>query len=651
MNPSNLRFKSALLTTLLLTVLSPAGFTADTCPSPVPPTPDALHLSHRERLLGLAERQATVIADYVALTDATDLDKGSLHSVAACLASGEKVEWARQRLERLNQAPTGAMFWMYPMVMVMKAGAPNLTAEDWAGIRQTWKTYFPYRGDTENHWLMYYSSLFLAAETWPDLAGSEWYNGKSSAENRAEAKDYILNWMRITTSYGQGEYDSPNYIDTYVSPMGLLAAYAHDADLRQRSAMMLDYLVMDYAVENLGGLYGGAHSRVYPRHVMQPALAPATLLGWLLFNQGEYKRGGAILLMSLVGYEPPGILYRIAHDRTTPYEHRELKRTRWRMRHAGPDAFTIGLNKTVPVYKTSYVTADYLLGSSQGGLLQPIQQQTWSLLWREDKPLGTSNTFFALHPYHSPLEGTMYFGADWDTVTDLIARSKVDYASPDKLKSGSPYEQIYQHKSALIGLYEIPPGTDFPFITAFFSRDLEDLAVDDSGWIFARGGPSLIAYYPFAPGEWKPAAWTGLLEGGAGAWISNGFEDWGKGHKCLVSESPANGYIVQVASAKDYPSFDSFKEAVRDLPLDFSIDGSPTARFTALSGDQLEVAYGQAPVLNGDRVDYSAWKLFDGPFAQSDRESQKVTIRHGPETLTLDFNTGTSESTVTSADQ
>ena len=638
-------------TTLAVLALStlPCGLQATSEPTHLPPEPSPLTLSPRERQAALHQRQKQVIDDYLEVTDATDPDKGSLHQIAACLATGQKIEWARERLKRLNEAPTGAMFWMYPMVLTMKAGAPNLNEEDWAVIREAWKTYFPYRGDTENHWLMYYSSLFLAAETWPDLPGEEWYNGKSSDENRAESKDYILNWIAITTSYGQGEYDSPNYIDTYVSPMGLLAAYARDAGLRQRAAMMLDYVILDYAVENLDGLYGGAHSRVYPKHVMQPSLASATHLGWLLFNQGDYQRGAAALLMALIGYEPPGILYRIAHDRSVPYEHRELKRTRWRMRHAGPDAFQVGLNKTVPVYKTSYVTGDYLLGSSQGGLLQPIQQQTWSLLWSEPKPQGISNTFFALHPYHSPLEGTMYFATDWDTVTDLIVRSKVDYDSPDKLKGGSPYEQVYQHKSALIALYDIPPGTDFPFITTFFSRDLTGVDEDSSGWIFAQGGPSFIAFRPFVPGEWKPAGWTGLLAGGAGAWISAGFEEWGSGHQCLVSESPKNGYVVQVASASSFDSFDAFKDAVKALPLTFSTEGRLTATFTSLEGDRLEAGYGETPRLNGAAVDFSSWKLFDGPFAQADRESRQLLIRHGPETLRLDFDTGTIESTVSPA--
>jgi len=617
--------------------------------SAIPPAPDALELTDHERQLQLTARQTVVLEDYVETVDADDLEKGSLHQVTACLAAGRNLDWARTRLKKLNEKPSGAMFWMYPMVMVMKAGAENLNDDDWAGIRQAWKTYFPYRGDTENHWLMYYSSLFLAAETWPDLGPAEWYNGKSSAENREESKAYVLNWMKITTSYGQGEYDSPNYIDTYVSPMGLLAAYARDDDLRRRAGMMLDYIVLDYAVENIDGIYGGAHSRIYPKYVMQPSLASASRLGWLLFNLGEFKRGGATVLMSLIDYQPPGILYRIAHDRSVPYEHRELKRTRWRMRNAGPEAFSVGLNKTIPVYKYSYVTGDYLLGSSQGGLLQPIQQQTWSLLWHVNNPLGISNTFFSLHPYHSPFEGTMYFNTDWDTVTDLIARSKVDYASPDKLKGGSPYEQVFQYKSALIGLYDIPLGTDFPFITTFFSRDLVDTVEDESGWIFTIAGSVYIAFRPLAPGEWKPAAWTGLLEGEAGGGIGRGFEEWGTGHRCFVSENPQNGYIVQVAPTAGFESYDEFKQAVRALPVTTSTDGLASVSFTSLEGHRLEATYGQTPRIDGEPIDYSSWKLFDGPFAQSDRGSQQVLIRHGSETLNLDFATATTESSVTPA--
>jgi hypothetical protein len=250
---------------------------------------------------------------------------------------------------------------------------------------------------------------------------------------------------------------------------------------------------------------------------------------------------------------------------------------------------------------------------------------------------AAANTFFGLQPYSSPLEGTMYFGGDWATVTDLIARSKADYDSPDKLPGGSPYEQVFQHNTALIALYDMPEGNRFSHITTFFSRDLKHTEEDPSGWIFTQGGPVYIAYRPFAPGEWKPNDWTGLLRGGAGGFIATGYDKWGEGHKCLVSSALQNGYIVQVAPVRDYASFAAFKQAVLALSLKFSTQPVPEATFTALDGSVLHLRYGDVPSVNGQPVDYAHWPLFDSPFAHEERGSQRLEIHQGGERYLLDF--------------
>ena len=601
--------------------------------------------SESERVMAYRERCDQVLEYVLTHTDPEDPDRGSLYDIAVNLAAGQNLEWARKRLRTINESPTGAMFWMLPMVFVMHAGQEHLDDDDWTFIRGLWRTYFPYRGDTENHWLMYYASLYLAAQMFPESGPEDWYNGKSAAENMAESKDYIMDWIQVTTSHGQGEYDSPNYIGEFIRPLALLAGWARDADFRQLNRMMLDYIILDFAVENLNGLYGGAHSRLYPRYTLHPSITAATRHAWLLFGQSDFQNNAGNMILALSGYTPPAILHRIAWDRSVPYEHREVKRTRWRLRHAGPDAFELDGRVTAPVYKYSYVHPDYILGSSQGGLLQPIQQQTWSLIWREEDPAGKSNTMFGLQPYSNPLEGTMYFVADWDTVTDLIARSKVDYDSPDKLEGGSPHEQIFQHESTLIALYDIPEDNRFPHIITLFSRDLEDRVIDPSGWIFARGGPVYIAYRPFAPGIWKPVDWTGLLKGGAGGWFSTNFAELAEGSEVFFSGSLKNGYILHVSSSKEHESYRSFQDTILNLPVLIGADPVPSASFTTPGGTRLEAVYGRPPSINGEPVDYASWKLFDGPYAQADRASEKVEIRHGPETYRLDFksNRHTSE--------
>lgn len=602
--------------------------------------------SEAEISTGYRERAERVIDEEVAFAKTLGEDQGGMFTIAAALSRGEHLDWARARLRSVNNPPSGSMFWMHPIALVMLAGADSLKEEDWEFVNELWRTYFPYRGDTENHWIMYYVSLYLVCELRPDADGSEWYNGKSSQENMAEAKEYILDWVHITTSYGQGEYDSPNYIEEYTRPMGLLAGWAKDDALRQVGEMMMDYLLLDYAVENLDGAYGGAHSRLYPRYLLQPSLTGAAAHGWLFFDQGDFRRNATNTLVALSGYEPPSILYHIANDRDEAYIHKELKRTRWRLRNTGEEEFEIDGKKTKRVYKYSYMHPDYILGSSQGGILQPIQQQTWSLIWKEEDPSGKTNTMFGVQPYSNPHEGTMYFPADWDMVTDLIARSKVDYDSPDKMEGGSPYEQVFQHKSALIALYDIEEGSRFPLIHTLFSRDLKERIEDRSGWIFGRASSVYLAFRPFKEGEWKPVDWTGLLKGGAGGWFSTNFEELAEGSQCYVSHGLKNGYILQVASVDDFASYKAFQDKITQLPLEFSLNPVPTVKFTSLEGVEMEGTYGERPRVDGKPLDYERWKLFDGPFASAQRNSEDLMIRYKDQQRTLDFNTLTTETTI-----
>ena len=590
-------------------------------------------------------RRHEVIDQSIAAVTPDDPTKGGHYDIAACLQRGVKQPAALARLSKiLDVKPTGEMFWMFPIVTVMVAGEYGLDDASRARLAEQWRTYWPNRGDTENHWVLYYSTLYLACQTNPNAGRDQWFNGKSSAENMAEARSYLEHWMDIATSYGQGEYDSPNYIEEYLIGLGLLSGWAKDDAFRHRAHMMIDYILYDYVVESLDGYYGGAHSRMYPRQIVAPGLTPSMAVSWLLFGFGEHQASGTVQILALSGYRPPPILERIARDRGQPYVERELKRTRWRLRNAGPESFAIGDKRTAPVYKYSYVDPDFILGSSQGGLLQPIQQQTWSLIWRTDLPVTkAANTFFGVQPYSSPVEGTMFFGGDWDTLTDFIARSKLDYDTPDKLPSGSPFEQVYQHGAALVALYDIPEGTRFPLVTMFFSRDLTHTDEDASGWIFAQGGPAYIAYRPFAPGEWKPSDWTHLFASGRAGWVGTGFADWGTGHRCYVSGALKNGYVVQVAPARDFPSYEAFKAAIRALPLKFSTSKTPEATFTALDGKVIHAKYGATPSVDGHEVKFSDWPLFESPFGHADRLSRKLEIRHGEERLFLDFTRNASE--------
>ena len=111
------------------------------------------------------------------------------------------------------------------------------------------------------------------------------------------------------------------------------------------------------------------------------------------------------------------------------------------------------------------------------------------------------------------------------------------------------------------------------------------------------------------------------------------------GGRLLTSPHLKNGTIVQAASASEFKSFEAFKAAITALPLSFTLQPVPSVKMTTLRGKQVEFTHGQTPVVNGTPVDYSKWKLFEGPWLNAEVGGRKLTITHGQLERVLDFNT------------
>ena len=579
-----------------------------------------------------AERCAALVAYYAEREqDGSTRPALGYIEVAARLAANHPLEEVMPLLDELLDDPTGDMFWMYPMALVHCVGQNRLPADVLARMRGLWHTYTPYRGDTENHWLLYYASLYLLAQHYPDDGAETWFNGRSAQENLTEADDYIAHWVELTTSRGQGEFDSPHYLPFFLAPLALLYGFASGPAMRKRAGMMLDYLIADFAVDTLDGLYVGAFSRIYPEPTLERWRNGSTTFAWLLFGnmpfrpdpvnvvlpRAGYRPHGVALILALSGYALPEVIRRMATDRSTPYIHRELKRTRHRIRNSEV--------RNAPVYKSVYMREAYAVGSVQGGLLQPIQQHTWEVLWATADPHEGFNVLFTVHPYADPHELGMYFPEEPKLLMHAVVQhEKGTYDKPDKWTGASPFEYVVQHEDAVVVLYDIAPGTQYEHISGYFSRTLEGLEERASGWIVMRGGDALIAYFPLSPFEWR---------------------DEPGGDRRLHSPHGKNGAVVQVAPASDHASLAAFAAAVEALPLETTTEPHPAVRFTTLRGARLDVVYGELPRVDDAPIDYDAWPLFGGPFLQAAPYSQRLTLRHGDLIRTLDFATLTTRDT------
>ena len=610
---------------LVLAVSSVTSLVAQPSATGPAPTGEVAQLADRRRAEYFARIDEVLTwRTGLAKTDEVTTD---MATVAAKLARREDADYCSRSVIEIMKEPGSGPFWMFPAVSLAFLGRDQLSPEAQQAIRNAWRKTLQVRGDTENHWAMYYASLYLMSELYPNEPGTSWYTGKSSEENLAESREYLIHWMDLTTTIGQGEFNATHYIGEYAIPMLYLATWAKDPAMRQRGHMMLDWLMADQFVNTLAGMMRGANARTDDTSVIERWNALASVFSWLFLGNTpptpNYGGWGTYFALAAKNYQLPEVIYRIGVDRDGDYVQRDLKRTRRRWRYSDVEM--------APIYKTNYMREQYAVGSYQGGISDPIQAHVWDVTWAVPDPRGVHNTIFSMHPISSAQDMQMYFTELPDQMIKGVAKEgKPSYDTPDKLLGSSRFERVFQDLDTVIALYDIPPGTRFPHINGFFSKDLKNVTEDQSGWIFAQGGNAYLAYRPLAGYQWD------ALTKYKSAWHSERVET---GDKRLVSPHLKNGTIVQAASANEFKSFDEFKQAIVALPLEFALEPTPTVKMTTLRGKKVEFTYGKAPVVDGRKLDYSKWKLFEGPYLNAEKGSRKLTITHGPLERVLDFNT------------
>ncbi len=568
-----------------------------------------------------ASRRDAVI-DYFANRD-TDpyYDRVGLIEIACKIYREHEPESYLPRLEEILADPHGDMFWMIPVTLVRLVGETALPDHIRKKFQESWAEYTPYRGDTENHWLMYYVSIYLMAQTYRQVESSKWFNGKSTLDNFEEASTYLNHWFAKVVDRGLSEFDSPHYLPFYVAPLALMYGHSKSAKDRANAKNLLDLLIADFAAESLNGIYVGAHSRVYPGPLLERWKNGSTSLASLLFgncpfspngmnivlNRVGYRPHGTAAIVALSGYEPDEILHAIATDRSEEYTHLERKRSRTRIRRHLP--------RDVDVCKTTFVCADYALGSIDGDLVQPIQQHSWEVQWVTDDPQEGFNIIFSLHPYWSEDEMATFFPEEPRLLVERVLNSeKPTYTSEDKWTGGSPYEKIFQSDAALIVLYEIPEDIAYQHVDAYFPGTLSKFVIDESGWIVCLGGRCLTGYYPLAD-------------------YSLTTEE--NGDRRLRSSHGTNGAVVQTARLREFGTVDSFITHLRShVP---TLGGSGEVTYTSCDGTRMVASFAGPFILNGVEIDYSTWPLFESKFITCNHQNE-ITLHGGGQSRRLVFD-------------
>ena len=99
-----------------------------------------------------------------------------------------------------------------------------------------------------------------------------------------------------------------------------------------------------------------------------------------------------------------------------------------------------------------------------------------------------------------------------------------------------------------------------------------------------------------------------------------------------------NGYVVEVRSKDEIGSFENFREALPNhIPEAVLKPANVAVKYRTLNSDKMEFAFPGKRVLNGEKIDLSKYKLFEGPFLNAEVGSQKLTLTYKDSKLVLDF--------------
>lgn len=466
-------------------------------------------------------------------------------------------------------------------------------------------------GFTDNHMLQFRTARYLFGQTWPD--GPLLGDGSTPVQSQQDAAAWIERWMDYTVNQGMYEYDSPNYHHLYLLCLASIHEYARNEHLRQKSWMMMQVLLAEWATEYLKGAWVGSHSREKYDQVLHTRehTGAGTQFGRLFFGDAPLRLDLAetyyMALGSIQAFECLPMLGRIATDRTKPYILRELKAPR-----RGP-----GITYGEPTWKYTYVAPEFSVCSSWGDLTD-VEHHRWDLTWVS--PQDGATCFF-INPSYSARQLVRYFPTSSDLIVADIVRQRPYYANPNKWVEGSPYEDTFSHENAVIALYDLPPEAERQHINGFFPHIIAERR-DQDGWILARADGVFIAVWTSVPGTWHKE----------------------KDHDRLTIVHPKTAVILEAVAAKDEKDFESFcARMLKNKPV-FD-DRSMTASYVTGRGHRIDFTHHGKRSVDGVAANLAEWPLFEGPWMNARRNTGIITLQYGTERVVLDFN----KTTVTTA--
>ncbi len=518
---------------------------------------------------------------------------------------------------------------------------------------------------TENHYILFASAGYLAGQLFPDI--SFFNSGLYGNELTAAFRPRILRWLELRFYTGFSEWLSNVYYDEDLTALLNLVDFCRDDEIQRRSAMLIDLILFEMAVNNHAGVFGSSHGRTYEPTKKWAAQESTTDTQKLLFGRGIFSSSDN---MSAAGfalslrYRMPGVIYAIANDsQRGELLHRQRvgicidQAEWWGLR---PDNYENGMQLlTLEAYLHPHTARLFVKMLNRyhwwdNPLFQPFRQHrlllqflsTTRLLplvsrhYRYDVCRNTreqANLYTYRTPDYMLSSAQDYrkgYGGDqqhiWqatlgpDAVCFTTHPARLQGPPPNYWTGSGCLPRVAQVKNVLIAIYHLNrfPALHVPnelwFTHAWLPQDQFEEVVEQEGWIFARLGKGYLALLSQHPYQWhdRPG------------------ED--QGREVLVN-SKNNIWICELGRKEVDGSFPDFIKRILNAEVLFS---SLNVSYNSPSQGHLQFGW-HTPLRQDDRlVPLDDYPRYASPYVQADFPSEMINIQLDGKSLDLDWTIG-----------
>ncbi|MDH3653042.1 MAG: hypothetical protein OEN21_02130 [Myxococcales bacterium] len=525
---------------------------------------------------------------------------------------------------------------------------------------------------TENHFILYASSAYLAGQLYPDEVFAA--SGETGAEKMATFRPRVMRWLELRYKSGFSEWLSNVYYDEDIPGLVALVELAEDEELRQLAAMVLDLIYADMALNQYDGAFGSTHGRTY-EDKMGGSRDNTGSTFKLLFDLNEFGPGNmssSVLALSTT-YRLPRVIYEMAHD-----VDRQESENRQRMGIKLEEAARWGLDTSRFEDGMTFMTLEaYTHPLTIGLWVDMLNAYKW---WEHDdyklfKPFRevlenelVRNAFAIeaekditrnmrpevnIYTYRTPSymlstaqDWRKGFGGDQQSIWQAtLAKNAVAFTThpgneswdgdtPRYWTGYGTMPRAIQVKNVVISLYDVDTDAvlyvpNQPLYThAFLDKSQFDEAYKEGGWFFARYGDGYLALWASDPdADWE---------------INDDPEHDDLGDHEIIADGEKTIWICELGSAADHADFDAFKAAILNAPLSADAEAL-TVDYESPSQGRLVMGWDGPLTQEGVALEVGDYPRYDNPYGTADFPGEVISFLHRGQSLRLDFTNRTRE--------